>query len=379
MPSVGCAQPEVSRRELLSATIAAAAMWLGSARAAEPAAPAFKVGMTRRAFVPAAPYDWRGDPRHVLATLIWYPAVPDAQEKPQRFGPPGRPLFDLGRADVDAKIAPFPQKFPLILLSHGFGGTAANMAWLGTALAAHGYIAAAANHPGNNAIDGNTVPGAILWWLRARDLSAVINSMLKDPTFGSRIDARRIGAAGHSAGGYTVIEIADGITSRAHFRAACASPEADRQCAPPHEFPDLSTRVGALMKSDPAYRASSDEVRSYRDPRVRAVFAMAPGLAQAFLPDSLAHIDIPVAIVASAADKVVPVKSNAEFFAAKIPHAELTILPAPVGHMVFTGLCLQDGRSALPRVCNDRLGVDRAAVLAKTAGIAEAFFARYLH
>jgi predicted dienelactone hydrolase len=87
-----------------------------------------------------------------------------------------------------------------------------------------------------------------------------------------------------------------------------------------------------MAKSDPAYRAATEEVRSCRDPRVRAVFAMAPGLADAFLPDSLALIDIPVAIVAGAADEVVSVKRNAEFFAAKIPRAQLTIFPAPPVH-----------------------------------------------
>ena len=68
-----------------------------------------------------------------------------------------------------------------------------------------------------------------------------------------------------------------------------------------------------------------------------------------FLPDSLALIDSPVAIVAGAADEVVSVKRNAEFFAAKIPRAQLTIL-------VFTGHCLEAGRTALPRVCNDPPG-----------------------
>jgi predicted dienelactone hydrolase len=357
-------------------TILAVLLWFGAAQAAEPeASPPFKVGMARRAFVPAGPYDWRQDPKHALVTLIWYPAAADAQEKPKTFGPPGRPYFDIGPVAVDAPLAPVLEKLPLIVLSHGFGATATNMAWLGRALAAHGYIAAAVNHPGNNAIDGSTVAGATLWWLRARDLSVVIDSMLKDPTFGPHIDPRRIGAAGHSAGGYTVIELAGSITSRAHFRAACASPKADRQCAPPPEFPNLAAQVGAMAESDPAYRTASEEVRSYRDPRVRGVLAMAPGLADAFLPDSLARIDIPVAIVAGAADGVVPMKRNAEFFAAKIPHVQLTILPAPTGHMVFTGRCLEAGRTALPRVCNDPPGVDRAAVEAKTASLAQAFFA----
>jgi predicted dienelactone hydrolase len=368
----------MTRRELLASTIAAAGLWLGTDKASQAAVAVHKVGMNRRGFVPSAPYDWRGDPKHRLATMIWYPAAPEAQEKPQPFGPPGRPYFDIGPAAASAPLAPAPEKFPLIVLSHGFGATAANMAWLGRALAAHGYIAAAANHPGNNAIDGITVPGATLWWLRARDLSVAIDGMVKDATFGPRIDPRRIGAAGHSAGGFTVIEIAGGIMSRAHFREACVSPKADPQCAPPQEFPDLAAGVRALATSDPAYRAAGEEVRSYRDSRVRAVFAMAPGLAGAFLPDSLAHIDIPVAIVAGAADEVVPVKSNAELFAARIPNAELTILPAPVGHMVFAGVCLEAGRAALRRVCEGPRGVDRAGVLATTSRIAEAFFARHL-
>lgn len=366
-------------RMLLMAGLVAALAGIGHAPAAEADRGAFKVGMTTRAFVPAGPYDWRGDPKHALATTIWYPANPDAQEKPWFLGPPQRPLFDGGRVAANAAVAPAPAKFPLIVLSHGTGGTVGNLAWLGTALAAHGYIAAAVNHPGNNAIDGNTLAGFTLWWLRARDLSAVIDGMLGDSTFGQRIDARRIGAAGHSLGGYTVIAIAGGITSIKHFREFCASSNADEMCRPPPGLPDLRRRIKALARSDPAYRAAREQdSRSYRDPRVRSVFAMAPGLVQAFLPDSLADIDIAVAIVAGASDDIVPVRSNASFLAATIPHAELTIFPAPVGHMVFAGICLEAGRATLPAVCADAPGVDRAAVEARTARLAERFFGRTL-
>jgi predicted dienelactone hydrolase len=366
-------------RKPISAGLIAAMICLSGAQAAVPKLPAFKVGVVTRQFVPPEPYDWRGDSNHALATVIWYPADPNVEEQPQLLGPPGRPLFDGGRVAANAALAPAPARFPLIVLLHGTGGTAGNLAWLGTALAAHGYIAAAVNHPGNNAIDGYTVPGFRLWWLRARDLSAVIDGMLADPTFGPRIDQRRIGAAGHSLGGYTMIEIAGGITSLNHFREFCASPKADKMCIPPPEFPDTRVRAEALAKSDPAFRAALDrDSQSYRDPRVRAVFAMAPALGPAFLPDSLAHIDIPVDIVAGAADEIVPVRSSAQFLAATIPHTELTILPAPVGHYVFIGACLKAGRETLTRACNDAAGVDRDAILAETARLAEKFFAAHL-
>src|SRR5262249_30365968 len=96
-------------------------------------------------------------------------------------------------------------RHPLILLSHGFGGTASDLAWLGTALAAHGFIAVAVNHPGHNALEAYTVEGYSLMWLGAVDLGAVIDAVLNDKTFGNRIDPARIGAAGHSLGGYTVV------------------------------------------------------------------------------------------------------------------------------------------------------------------------------
>jgi predicted dienelactone hydrolase len=353
---------------------------LGAGQSPAQTAPPFKVGVATRAFVPAEPYEWRGDPKHALATVIWYPAGPAAEEKPQPLGPPGNPLFDGGRAAADAALAPTPAKFPLIVLSHGTGGTGASLAWLGTALARAGYVAAAVDHPGNNAIDGYTVPGFTLWWERAHDLSAVIDAMLADPTFMTRIDAERIGAAGFSLGGYTVIAIAGGVTSLEHFRQFCASPAADGTCQAPPECAGLRAKAEALADNDEAFRAAlAKDSRSYRDQRVRAVFAMAPALGPAFLPESLARIDIPVAIVAGAADAIMPVGSNARSYAAHIPHAELTIFPGGVGHYVFTADCTEAGRAARPALCVDAPGVDRDAIHVQTQVLAEAFFARGLN
>jgi predicted dienelactone hydrolase len=101
---------------------------------------AFKVGVTRRQFVPAEPYEWRGDTKHALATTIWYPADAAAEEQPRLLGPPGNPLFEGGHAAADAALASTPAQFPLIVLSHGTGGTAGSLAWLGAALARAGYV-----------------------------------------------------------------------------------------------------------------------------------------------------------------------------------------------------------------------------------------------
>jgi len=105
---------------------------------------------------------------------------------------------------------------------------------LGSARDSRGtVIVVAVNHPGNNALEDYRVEGMSLWWLRAVDLSAVIAAMLVDRTFGNLIDPARIGAAGHSLGGYTVLAVAGGISNPELLQVFCRSPAADVSCRPP--------------------------------------------------------------------------------------------------------------------------------------------------
>lgn len=141
--------------------------------------------MASRSFVPKAAYNWRGANTHALVTTIWYPATSSSVEHPTDI--PGlSDVFVLGSTARDADLAATTSKFPLIVMSHGTGGTGLTMSWLGIELARHGYIVAAVNHPGNNGAEPYTAGGFSTWWERARDLSVVIDSMLDDSTFGQR-------------------------------------------------------------------------------------------------------------------------------------------------------------------------------------------------
>jgi predicted dienelactone hydrolase len=331
--------------------------------------------MSSRSFVPAEPYDWRGAKTHALVTTVWYPATSSAAVRPLEI-PGFSQFFLLDSAAPDAAIASSRKKFPLIVLSHGTGGTALSVGWLGAALASRGYIVAGVNHPGNNAIEPYTVAGFSTWWERARDLSTVIDFLLKDSTFGAHIDSKRIGAAGFSLGGYTMIEIAGAITDPAALLEFCASPKADRLCASPPEFPTLFDDFKKFSQEHPDVMMHASD--SYRDARVRAVFAIAPALGPAFRPASLAKISIPVQIVAGAADANVPVTSSAKFFAANIPRSKLVIYPGGVAHYVFLDSCTDAARKSNPGLCTDAPGVDRDAVHKKTADLAIAFFAAAL-
>ncbi|WP_433967629.1 alpha/beta hydrolase family protein [Tunturiibacter gelidiferens] len=344
------------------------------------AATTYEVGASSRVFTPAHVRNWRRAKTEALVTTIWYPVNADGKvyEEPQVIGPPDGPLFLAGGAAVDAPIASAPAKFPVVMLSHGTGGSAMQLAWLGTVLARHGYIAVGLNHPGNNALEPYTAEGFVLWWERATDISDALDALLLDPTFGPHVDEARIGAAGFSIGGYTVLELAGARTDQERFLKACETDPTLHKCVVP-EMKGMGDPEQMLKK----VRASSAESMarggaSYRDPRVRAVFAIAPAVGQAFDADGFRDVTIPVAMVVGAADQIAPVATNAGRFLALIPNAHLAVLPGGVAHYTFLDACTDVGRAKLGVFCGDAAGVDREKVHGTVSEMAVKFFDRNL-
>jgi predicted dienelactone hydrolase len=353
-----------------------AATSLASARQKKERAPVLHpVGFSYRNFSTPSDYNWRGSTDHVLSGVVWYPAESSSEEKDQYIGPADAPLFLAGRAAKDATLAPSFGKYPLVALSHGTGGSAMQMAWLGTYLAARGYIAVAVNHPGNNGVTGYTTQGFVEGWERARDISTAITDMLSDPRFGERIDVGRIGAAGFSYGGYAMMELAGATTDSDQLLAWCS--QVKNACNPP-EMPDLFQRFQAIEQQPEMQDAIRHSGDSHRDARIRAVFAIAPAVARAFTPRSLQQISIPVEIVAGASDQIAPPAENAAFFAKNITEAQLTILNGGVGHYTFLEVCTDAGKKQWPQLCVDNPGVDRQAIHTETGQMAADFFDREL-
>jgi predicted dienelactone hydrolase len=172
----------------------------------------FPVSLTTLSLTDPSRRNWHSTAPRPLITDVWYPAAEDAPQEEILVGPPAAPLFKIGRGTRDAKLTMLQEKFPLVLLSHGTGGSAMSIGWFGMALARDGYIVAAVNHHGNTALEPYLVQGFAHVWERARDISKVITQLLKLPTFEARISSDQIGAAGFSLGGYTVIALAGGIT-----------------------------------------------------------------------------------------------------------------------------------------------------------------------
>ena len=332
------------------------------------------VGETHR--VTSEPTASLRDAKHrtELRITVWYPAAAAAVERPLVVGPPEPPLFDVGAAAPDAAFAADGERHPVILLSHGFGGTARIMGWFGIAMARSGYIVVAVDHPGNNAVDEMTVPGATLWWDRAEDLRAALAATERDPDLGAHMDPSRVGVAGFSAGGFTALVAAGARVDPSRFVRFCLANPDDGVCRPQQEFAVTSqerTKAFAVPEvAAEAARAGDD----HSIPSVRAAFVMAPALVQAFDPASLARIRTPVHIVLGDADMVAPPMTNGRVAAEAIPNAELERLPG-VGHYDFISSCTSAGQVAVPRCKTDVPQVD-THLRAITA--AEAFFSRNL-
>ena len=279
-----------------------------------------------------------------LAVTIWYPAAEDAVETTISWDG----IFP-GSAAEDAPLLGTSQRFPLLLLSHGSGGDGSNLVWLAEALASHGYVAAAVDHPGDRLGD-YSVEGRLAVWRRAQDVTDSLTRLLADPTFGPRIDRRRIAAAGHSSGGLTVLLLAG-----ARFR-----PEAYlASCRGKNVGPDCAMVSGVDTTKLPEVAAAST---SHRDRRIRAVVAMAPVMGPGVTAASLRSIAIPVLVFGSPTDELVPFRTNAASYARRIPRARLVTIP-DAGHMVFMPVCSEPGPIVAAEVCNDRIpAVDRAAV-----------------
>jgi len=308
-----------------------------------------------------------------LRVTVWYPAAAGSKEERIDIGPPDKPLFLVGAVASDASFADARRR-PVILFSHGFGGTARMMGWFGTALAREGYVVVAVDHPGNNALDTKTVAGAILSWERPGDLAAALEAVKSDPRIGPHLDLRRLGAAGFATGGFNALVSVGARVDMKRFLAFCRERPTDGLCAPQQEFAvtlDQAQRALASpeLAGEVAHAGDDHSIRG-----VRAAFAIAPASIQALPPESLARIKVPVAIMLGDVDQLMPPATNGLVAAKAIPRAELKVLPG-VGHYDFISTCTPAGMANVP-ICTAKVPQDQTHQAA--IDMALAFFGRTL-
>ena len=242
----------------------------------------------------------------------------------------------------------------LIVLSHGLGGSELAHSRLAEALAARGYLVAALRHPGDNWMDGSLLKKTPerYFFERPRPVSRVIDALLADPIWKDRIarDAKgpRIGALGHSAGGYTVLALAGGIPDLA---------QASRHCREEGKDDPLFCQTGGSERSVVPPQAGLP----LKDARIRAVVAMAP-VGVLFTAESLAKVQIPVAIYAGVKDRWLVPRFHALWVAKNVSGAELHMVPN-AWHFAFTDTPSFPIQTPDGDIAADPPGFDRAAFL----------------
>ncbi|TDC14971.1 hypothetical protein E1265_27480 [Streptomyces sp. 8K308] len=277
-----------------------------------------------------------------------------------------RVLHDESRRDLRDPTRPRPVRVylwepgdplaapaPLVMVSHGTGGSGGAMEWLTRPLCEAGFRVVALDHHGDNFVDGYEPEGFLHVWDRPRDVSFVLDALAREQPLGP------VGAAGFSLGGYTAVALAGARVDPRLLWAMLTG------AVPLPEIPEFPGVLEALRKKHPldesARRAVDAGAADLSDSRVRAVFQVAPGVGGLVTRESLATVRVPVGIRWGGADTVNPYDVDTRPYLEHIPTAS--------------------GHSAGPDVRHDDFFAPEPAdpeARVRVGGEAVAFFLRHL-
>ena len=188
--------------------------------------------------------------------LVLYPTeVPSA---PTAFGP-----YTLD-VSPDASVA--EGRFPVVVISHGNGGSHLVYRAISTHLARNGYVVALLEHAGNNR-NNNELEGTHENLVnRPRHVRLTIDAVSSDPQLRACVQPDNVAIIGHSIGGYTALAVAGGTP-----------------------WSETRQRVDVVA-----------------DPRVRALVLLAPATAWYLPEDSLSQVSVPILMLIAEHDPFTP-------------------------------------------------------------------------
>lgn len=294
-----------------------------------------------------------------VAVTIWYPAGPGGEET--RVGE--NKLFKGTPAYANAP--PLPGRHPLILFSHGSGGRIEQMGWLAASLAEAGFIVAGPNHPHTTSGDSTPIDTPKLWE-RTQDLATLLTALTSDPEWKDLIAPDRIGVLGFSLGGAAAMAISGAKANLEAYARYCDTYKTMADCA--WFAGDKAYVDGEPVTSAPVDLRKIDKARfeqSNLDRRIKMAVLVDPALAQAYDPDSLKQIEIPMHFINLGRPAAIPVAVIADQLAKLTPQGSYAQVDDAV-HFSFLAECW-DGADELlkslgdsDRLCDDG-GVRRRA------------------
>ncbi|MFM9425879.1 putative dienelactone hydrolase [Variovorax sp. GrIS 2.14] len=285
---------------------------------------------------------------------IWYPS--EATTQPVTMGPTTMSVA------VDGPVQ--GKTLPLVVMSHGNGGSFLGHYDTAIALADAGFVVAAVTHTGDNYADQSRSTDVMD---RPRHMSRVIDHMLSTWDGRATIDAARIGMFGFSSGGFTTLVSIGGLPDFSTIGPMCRQYPGDFAC-------QLIAKSGGNVTAPP----TSATARA-ADPRIKAAVVAAPALGFAFSPDGLTNVKVPVQLWRAENDLILPHPRYAEAVRLALPDArqmlDYRVVPN-AGHYDFLVQCSSALASIAPAICSSAAGFDRAAFHASFNTAVVGFFSR---
>ena len=195
-----------------------------------------------------------------IPTWVAYPT--DAAPHPVAFGP-----YTLDAA-TDAPIA--GERLPIVLVSHGTGGTAWAYRGLTAALVGAGFAVVLVQHPGNTRGDDGLANTPANLANRPRHLRLALDAVLD--ALGDHVSPNAV-IVGHSMGAYTALAVAGGRPTTLPTESATGVAEA---------------------------------VDVTADPRIRGVALLAPAIPWFLVPGTLDGVTAPVLVRIGERDPLAP-------------------------------------------------------------------------
>jgi predicted dienelactone hydrolase len=272
-----------------------------------------------------------------LEVGIWYPSeAPAARE---RLG-----LFEQTVASHGAVAG---RDLPLIVMSHGSGGSFEGHYDTALALAEAGFVVAAVTHTGDNYRDQSEF-GRLE--NRPRHIKVLIDYMLTSWQHHEALDPSRVGMFGFSAGGFTALVALGGTPDMRTVAPHCA--------AHPDEW---SCRKLEEHKVEPSANSSRPEASWVHDPRIVAAVIASPAVGYAFSAAALSAVTVPIQLWRGDSDEILPQPNYAQAVYDRLPVKPEYHVVANAGHFAFLAPCSPALAARVPEICHDPEGFDRAA------------------
>lgn len=266
-----------------------------------------------------------------------------------------------------------PEKVPMIVISHGTGGSAEGHTDTAEALARAGFIVVALDHTGDNYRDISAVGKGTQLVARPRHITRTIDYMLTAWPRRASIDAERIGMFGHSAGGFTALVIAGAEPKMWRGADYCRKHPQAWSCR-------YIKRQGLSLVDLGKQR----NLNWVHDRRIKAAVIAAPAIGYSFDSEALENVSIPFQLWAAQRDGVVDDSPATIRSAMARPPEFHKVMNA--GHFSFLSPCDLRMKAIITvmhwfgteQICADPAGFDRARFHEAFNREVTAFFLREL-